>query len=671
MELKKNEPSDTFDIPKIQVTLPKEEEFEIIPQIGNWENNNSNTDNEKDLNLENKKTRKGLVIKGGVAMRKGNSERGDYLILSTNDDTINKKNNTILEEEEEEEIEEKPLLLPTTSNNYTNNKIQINNNINNIVASSYPTNTTYTKNNNNNNNIIIMTGINDNNNENDSNNNSENNLGIITIDRTNTDLLTIHNNNIKPNFKKNILIQLKQTIVAGTGFLCDAYDLFVINLVLVILQKLYKESSGDSSMVSTGALWGAVGGQIVFGFLADRIGRKIGFIITLSFIIVGAFASALSFDKAALNIFGMLTLWRTILGFGIGGEYPLSATISSESSSSDRKRGSQVASVFSMQGLGIILSPVVVVILLKICGPNHIDLVWRLALGFGGIPGLVMIYFRIKMKETKSFSNKAKIQKKQMFLSIMKYWKTLAGTAGGWFIFDITFYANGLFNGTIVSLIGFDDATNTYDEIWNTTLVSLYLALIGLPGYFVGIALIDRLGRKKLQMLGFALLGITYMVMGISYDHIVKIKALFIVLYGLTFFFGNAGPNTTTFVLPSESFPTKIRATCHGLSAAAGKIGAVIGGATIKPLFTNYGLGKTLIVCGAIAFVGLILTFFVVQETMGKPVVEDEDIQLDNISDDPSLRESTGSSSSGVDDNIDNNNNNNNNNTITNPIGSN
>ncbi|EGC28439.1 hypothetical protein DICPUDRAFT_59395 [Dictyostelium purpureum] len=452
----------------------------------------------------------------------------------------------------------------------------------------------------------------------------------------------------------SILLQLKQTIVAGTGFLCDAYDLFVINLVLVILQYIpeYNEKGGESSMVSTGALWGAVGGQIIFGFLADRIGRKVGFIITLSLITCGAILSAFSVDRPALSIFGMLTIWRTILGFGIGGEYPLSATISSESSKNDRKRGSQVAAVFSMQGLGIILSPIVVLILLKICGGGHLDLVWRLALGFGGIPGLIMIYFRITMKETNSFKKNKKIQKSEMLRTIIfKYWKTLLGTAGGWFIFDITFYANGLFNGTIVSLIGLNNADTDYGKVWNTTLVSLYLGLLGLPGYYVGVCLIDRIGRKNLQMLGFALLGVTYMVMGFSYDHIVKIKALFIILYGLTFFFGNAGPNTTTFVLPSESFPTKIRATCHGLSAAAGKIGAVIGGATIKPLFTNYGLDKTLIVCGAIAFVGLILTFFIVEETMGKPIIEDEEVEMEQIEsiDSPTLEESTSSSSSGVD----------------------
>lgn len=326
----------------------------------------------------------------------------------------------------------------------------------------------------------------------------------------------------------------------------------------------------------------------------------------------------------------MLAMWRCILGFGIGGEYPLSATISSETSKNDTKRGSQVAAVFSMQGVGIILSPLVVLVLLKICGPNHTDLVWRLALAFGGIPGLIMIYFRLKMKETSQFSSRAKVPKRKMFkLIFTKYWKTLLGTAGGWFIFDITFYANGLFNATIVSLLGFGNPVTDYDKIYNTTIMAIYLALLGLPGYFVGVLLIDRVGRKRLQMVGFILLGITYLIMGLAFDRIVKIQWLFIILYGLTFFFSNAGPNTTTFVLPSESFPTKVRATCHGISAAAGKIGAVIGGAAISPFFHSFGLGKTLLVCAGLAFAGFLLTLVVVKETMGKPIEEEDD--LDDI----------------------------------------
>jgi PHS family inorganic phosphate transporter-like MFS transporter len=51
----------------------------------------------------------------------------------------------------------------------------------------------------------------------------------------------------------------------------------------------------------------------------------------------------------------------------------------------------------------------------------------------------------------------------------------------------------------------------------------------------------------------------------------------FMILYGLTFFFSNFGPNTTTFIVPAELVPARFRSTCHGISGAAGKVGPIIG----------------------------------------------------------------------------------------------
>jgi len=110
--------------------------------------------------------------------------------------------------------------------------------------------------------------------------------------------------------------------------------------------------------------------------------------------------------------------------------------------------------------------------------------------------------------------------------------------------------------------------------------------------------------------------------MGGTFVQIRDINWLFIILYGLTFFFSNAGPNTTTFILPSEAFPTEIRASCHGMSAAAGKLGAVLGATAMGPILTNVGIAAVLYICGAISLLGAILTFFCVQETMGKSLDE-------------------------------------------------
>jgi len=91
---------------------------------------------------------------------------------------------------------------------------------------------------------------------------------------------------------------------------------------------------------------------------------------------------------------------------------------------------------------------------------------------------------------------------------------------------------------------------------------------------------------------------------------------LFLFIYGLTFFFCNFGPNVTTFVIPSETFPTSIRATCHGISAASGKVGAVIGGAFMPWVIDQWGIDKVMFISSGISAIGLLWTFFLTEETM-------------------------------------------------------
>lgn len=159
------------------------------------------------------------------------------------------------------------------------------------------------------------------------------------------------------------LFMIGKALLTGFGFMCDAYDLFVINLILAIMKYLYPQTSQDSSLVASCVVIGAVAGQLVFGALGDRIGRKPALIATFCLLVFGSIASAvLSWPFPGFGIYACLALWRFVLGFGIGGEYPLSATASSEQSSHPH----HVALTFSMQGLGNLLAPLTVTVLLTI-----------------------------------------------------------------------------------------------------------------------------------------------------------------------------------------------------------------------------------------------------------------------------------------------------------------
>ena len=150
---------------------------------------------------------------------------------------------------------------------------------------------------------------------------------------------------------------------------------------------------------------------------------------------------------------------------------------------------------------------------------------------------------------------------------------------------QIAFYGLGLNSSIILTAIGFGSPHSTgsqkiYDNLNNISVGNLILAVAGLiPGYWVSFLFIDSWGRKPIQLLGFCVLTCTFVVMGFAYDKLTATTGgtkAFVFLYCLTNFFQNFGPNTTTFVIPGEIFPTRYRSTAHGISAASGKLGAIV-----------------------------------------------------------------------------------------------
>ena len=171
----------------------------------------------------------------------------------------------------------------------------------------------------------------------------------------------------------------------------------------------------------------------------------------------------------------------------------------------------------------------------------------------------------------------------------------LLGTAGSWFCLDVAFYGLSLNNGTILEAIGYSTSSghvkNVYQLLYNTAVGNVIIVCAGaVPGYWVSVATIDTLGRKPIQMGGFIILTILFIVMGFAYHHLSPNGLL--AIYVVAQFFFNFGPNATTFIVPGEVFPTRYRSTSHGISAASGKIGSIIGQGAIASLRTR-GATKT------------------------------------------------------------------------------
>lgn len=124
--------------------------------------------------------------------------------------------------------------------------------------------------------------------------------------------------------------------VAGIGFFSASYGLFAINLAIPMLGIAYwQDAAGkipkeiDTAIkVSTAA--GTIVGQIVFGCLADVLGRRRIYGIELLTIVISTLVQSLTGSSASMSITGPLILWRVIMGFGVGGDYPMSAVVTSE-----------------------------------------------------------------------------------------------------------------------------------------------------------------------------------------------------------------------------------------------------------------------------------------------------------------------------------------------------
>ena len=259
------------------------------------------------------------------------------------------------------------------------------------------------------------------------------------------------------------------------------------------------------------------------------------------------------------------------------------------------------------------------------------DQMWRILVGFGAVPGCLALYYRLTIPESpryqldvnadtdvqrvtinnetkldhidssdghsenlaasiyhdeermieQMYGSDAALPQKASFKDFCrhfgqwKYGKILLGTAGTWFMLDVAFYGLSLNSAVILQTIGYAGSHNVYQKLYDSCVGNLILICAGsLPGYWCSVFTIDTIGRKPVQIMGFVMLTILFCIIGFAYDKLTDHGLL--VCYVFCQFFCNFGPNVTTFIIPGEIFPTRYRSSAHGISAASGKIGAII-----------------------------------------------------------------------------------------------
>jgi MFS transporter, PHS family, inorganic phosphate transporter len=267
--------------------------------------------------------------------------------------------------------------------------------------------------------------------------------------------------------------------------------------------------------------------------------------------------------------------------------------------------------VFGTQALGLIIGPLIALALLG-SGASD-DVAWRVLLALGAVPAAAVIYLRCRMPESPRYQ--AQVQGRagagrsgragvdlRTFLTSRRWLITLAGTAGCWFLLDYAYYGNTISTPQILGLISPHATT--------MTKIALQLAIFlvaAVPGYALAITRLDRFGHRRLQLVGFAMMALCFALIA-AIPGITAAVVPFLLVYGVSYFFTEFGPNMTTFVLPSELFPVTMRTTGHGISAGIGKLGAFIGVFLFPVLQSSLGLRGTLALTAGVSALGFALT---------------------------------------------------------------
>lgn len=426
------------------------------------------------------------------------------------------------------------------------------------------------------------------------------------------------------------LFHLKTAFTSGMGFFTDAYDLNVISTALLLIKPQFHLSAGQVGLVGSTALIASFAGAFIFGRIADVIGRKRVYGIEALVMAIGAILTALSPN------FAWLLVTRFILGVGIGGDYPVSATIMTEYASR-RSRGRQVAMMFSSYTFGQIAALIIAMTLLA-AGVNG-NLAWRLMLGLGAIPALAVLYNRRRMPESPRYTaavagdparaarelndfaggavaaapspaSTAKITLAR-FATSPRLLVTLLGTAGAWFMYDVGVYGNSISQPQIVKGLA------PHASLAGVTAINLILAVVfGLTGVAVCVLVMDRISRKLQQSLGLGVAAVALLAIGLVPGLTTSVLS-FALVFGVSSFALNFGPNAGTMVFAAESFPVSVRSTGHGLSAGIAKLGAYIGALYAPVLLAHIGLRHTELIA-ALFYLGGIAFTLLIPETAGR-----------------------------------------------------
>jgi MFS transporter, putative metabolite transport protein len=404
------------------------------------------------------------------------------------------------------------------------------------------------------------------------------------------------------------------------GPFCDGYILGIIAIALAPISRELGLGPSWVGLIAAASLIGMFLGGSLFGYLTDHIGRQVMYTLDLLLLVL---ASAAQFW-----VHGPWTLFalRFVLGLAVGADYPIATALLSEFAPK-RQRGMLLAAMIGAWWLGYTVSFVVGYALSTDNGS-----MWRWMLASSAIPAAVVSLLRWGTPESPRWlmskgrgeEARALVHKHlgehyelEALPPVRTDWRAIfRGHYVGRTMFVSVFWSCQIIPTFAIYTFA-PDLLRAFGAS-NPTLGAALMSLFFLAGVIPAMALVDRIGRRPVLIVPFAVTGMTLLLLAV----IPKSSSLLLSLCFIVFAIFNAGSSVLQWVYPSELFPTEVRATALGFATSVSRIGAAVGTFLFPIGLLRLGVSNLMLVVAGFCFVGWVVSFAFAPETRGLSLAE-------------------------------------------------
>lgn len=369
-------------------------------------------------------------------------------------------------------------------------------------------------------------------------------------------------------------------IGAASGNLVEWFDFYIY----AVFATYFTVALTGPSETSKGAffVWGAFAfsffmrplGSWLFGWIADKYGRKQSMLISIVMMGAGSFCFALlpTYEQVGIWAPILLLVVRLFQGLSVGGEYGAVATYMSEVALRGR-RGFYASFQYVTLSGGQLLASLLGVVLLALLSREQLEAGgWRIPFFVGGLAALISLWVRRTLEETTTAEQREAKESGSLVALFRDHWRqfflVVGYTAGG----SLAFYTITIYTRNYMMSMGVNDKVVGY-----IMTIGLFVFMISQPLFgTIG----DKVGRRA-SMLLFSSIGVIciYPIMVLAMpalkDSTIMLTFLLIIMLFILSFYTSIGG-----LVKAEMFPTEVRALGVGLSYAVGN--ALFGGTAVS-----------------------------------------------------------------------------------------